>query len=149
MADQQQGHYSFTATLQLALAAIFLCDAFIYTAIDTYLPAVFPTAGSVALSMLFGTFSLAELVSGLVLLLVQLMPQAAAMQPHHDAMVASATFLGFTLASVVFPGSLAAWQPCLYSDGYWARLQQASPSTPTVGLPGLFSPRWLSKQQHG
>lgn len=111
MADQQQGHYSFTATLQLALAAIFLCDAFTYSVIEPYLPAAFPAAESVALSMLFGTYSFAQLAVGLLLLLVQLMPQAAAMQPHHDAMVASAAFMGFafaTVPSVVFPGSLAA-----------------------------------------
>ena len=115
MADPEPGpvttRYRLSAALQLALAAIFVCDAFSYTVIDPYLPAAFPTASSLAVSMLFGMFPIAQLLGSLVLLLVQLVPGAAAMQAHHDAFVTSAAFLGFTLAtipSVVFPDSLAA-----------------------------------------
>jgi hypothetical protein len=103
--------HSCPASLQLGLAAVFFCEAFSYTVIDPYLPAAMPTASSLALSMLFGTYSIAQLLVGLILVLVQMLPHAASMQPRHHAMLASMSFLGFMLASVppvVFPDSLAA-----------------------------------------
>eukprot|EP00775_Hariotina_reticulata_P013862 gene13862-13984_t len=102
--------YCLSVTLQLALAAIFFSEAFSYTVVDPYLPAAFPTAGNLLLSMLFSSYSIAQLVVGIILLLVQLTSGAARMLPHHDALIASSAFLGFTLAStppVVFPESLA------------------------------------------
>lgn len=106
MADTNDARYALSVALQLALA-----EAFTYTVIDPYLPQAFPQASSLATSMVFGTYSIAQLLATVVLLLLQILPGIAALQPHHDAVVSSLAFLGFTVAEIItvlLPHSLEA-----------------------------------------